>query len=73
MMRTLIALIPMLAVLQSAVAQQAPSEESLAAQALLQERWFEVSTGNFHVISQLSRGESERIARDLEQWREAAI
>jgi len=73
MMRTLIALIPMLAVLQSAVAQQAPSEESLAAQALLRERWFEVSTGNFHVISQLSRGESERIARDLEQWREAAI
>lgn len=73
MMRTLIALIPLLAILQSAVAQQTPSEESRAAQALLRERWFEVSTGNFRVFSQLSRGRSERIARDLEQWREAAI
>lgn len=73
MMRTLIALIPMLVMLQSAVAQQAPSEESLAAQALLQERWFEVHTRNFHVLSQLSRTESERIAGQMEQWREAAI
>ena len=73
MMRTLIALIPLLAMLQSAVAQQTPSEEFRAAQALLQERWFEVSTPNFRVFSQLSRGDSERVARDLEQWRDAAI
>lgn len=73
MMRTLIVLIPLLAMLQSAVAQQTPSEEFRAAQALLQERWFELSTANFRVFSQLSRGDSERVARDLEQWREAAI
>lgn len=76
MMRTLIALLPMLpmlAMLQSAVAQQVSSDESLAAQELLKERWVEVSTRNFHVVSQLSRGDSERLARDLEQWREAAI
>ncbi len=73
MMRTLIALLPLLAMLQSAVAQQTPPEDFRAAQALLQERWFEVSTANFRVFSQLSRGDSERMARDLEQWREAAI
>lgn len=40
---------------------------------LPRERWFEVSTDNFQVLSQLSRGQTEDRALVLEQWRSAAL
>ncbi len=60
------------AVWQSAIAQEI-APERLALEALLQERWVEARTDNFHVISQLSEIKTERMALDLERWREAAI
>ncbi|MES3008324.1 MAG: hypothetical protein V4751_11200 [Pseudomonadota bacterium] len=72
MIRLLLRLILLLAVWQSVTAQQT-SSEYLVADALLQERWLEVRTDNFHVISQLSERQTERLALELEQWREAAV
>lgn len=48
-------------------------QEVKAQEAIARERWFEVDTGNFRVFSQLSRGQTERAAVELEQWREAAV
>jgi hypothetical protein len=40
---------------------------------LARERWFEVSTDNFQVLSQLSRGQTEERALALERWRSVAL
>ncbi|MDP1932431.1 MAG: hypothetical protein Q8L60_13340 [Gammaproteobacteria bacterium] len=63
MVRLLVFLIPLISFLQEVTAQEA----------IARGRWFEVDTGNFRVFSQLSRGQSERRAAELEQWRDAAI
>lgn len=40
---------------------------------LAAKRWYATETDNFLIYSQLSRGQTERQARALEQWRDAAL
>lgn len=63
MLRSLVLPIFLLSFLQEVAAQEA----------IARERWFAVDTGNFRVFSQLSRGQTERTAAELEQWRQAAV